>query len=58
MVADTISTCVAGAVCQTGGYIVVRVGAKVAIENVQDSIDSIDINQLDRTGNILGSRAS
>jgi len=28
MVADTISTCVAAAVFQAGGYIVVRVGAK------------------------------
>ena len=47
--ADTILTCVAAAVCRTGGYIVVRVGAKVAISNVQASSD----NQLNCTLNIL-----
>jgi len=54
MVADILSTCVAAAVCQTGGFIVVRVGAKVVISNVQASIDIL----LDRTGNILVSHAS
>jgi len=53
MVADTLSTCVAAAVCQTGGFIVVRVGAKVVISNVQARIEI----QLDRTGNIRGSHA-
>jgi len=47
--ADTILTCVAAAVCRTGGYIVVRVGAKVAISNVQASSD----NQLNCTLNII-----
>jgi len=54
MVADILSTCVAAAVCQTGEFIVVPVGAKVAISIVQVSIDI----QLDRTGNILVWRAS
>jgi len=54
MVADTSSTCVAAAVCQTGGFIVVRVGAKVVISNVQASISI----QLDRIVNILVSHAS
>jgi len=54
MVADTLSTCVAPAVCQTGEFIVVRVGAKVAISIVQAIIDI----QLNGTGNILVWRAS
>jgi len=54
MVADTLLISVAAAVCQTGGFIVVRVGAKVVISNVQASIDI----QFDGTGNILVSHAS
>jgi len=53
MVADALSTCVAAAVCQTGGLIVIRLGAKVVISNVQARIEI----QLDHTGNILGSHA-
>ena len=55
MAVDAIVTCAAAAVCQTGGYIAVRVAVKkMATTKVPASID----NQLNRIGNILGSRAS
>jgi len=55
LAADAIVTSAAAAVYQTGGYIAVRVAVKkVATTKVPASIDS----QLNRTGSILGSRAS
>jgi len=55
MAADAIVTCAAAAVCQTGGYIAVRVSLKkVATTKVPASIEY----HLNRTGNIFGSLAS